>query len=362
MKIMTILGTRPEIIRLSLIIHKLDQYASRHILVHTGQNHDCSLSDIFFKQLGIRSPDYHIHSGTHSFGKQVATMFAKVEEVLLREKPDRILILGDTNSALCAILAERMGFPVYHMEAGNRCYDPAVPEELNRKIIDTASSFNLPYTEWSRQNLLREGIPSHRIWVSGNPIYEVLEHYREAIDNSDLLQTMRLTKGGYILVTVHRAENVDNATHLRKIVKGLHLVADQTEIPVICSIHPRTQTRLKQNNIDVSHRQLVFHAPFSFFDFVKLQKNARVVVTDSGTVQEESCIFGVPAVTIRKSTERPETIACGSNTVSGLEPDRIAACVQLMNRSGPWQCPDGYLDPHVSTKVVNMIFGGLNHV
>ncbi|PTM58851.1 non-hydrolyzing UDP-N-acetylglucosamine 2-epimerase [Desmospora activa] len=362
MKIMTILGTRPEIIRLSLIIHQLDRYASRHVLVHTGQNGDKSLSDIFFKQMGIRAPNYQIPVGSYSFGTQLGTMFAEVEAILLQEKPDRILMLGDTNSALCAIVAERMGIPVYHMEAGNRCYDAAVPEELNRKIIDTVSSFNLPYTEWSRQNLLREGIPSHRIWVSGNPIYEVLEHYRNEIDKSDILREMGLKAGTYTLVTAHRAENVDNSDHLQKIVESLRLIADQTEMPVICSVHPRTRARLTQNQITSSHPNVIFHPPFGFFDFVKLQKNARVVVTDSGTVQEESCIFGVPAVTIRKSTERPETVTCGSNTVSGLDPTRIAACVEFMTHAKEWQCPEGYLDPLVSTKVVNMILGGINHV
>ncbi|MFC4077961.1 non-hydrolyzing UDP-N-acetylglucosamine 2-epimerase [Salinithrix halophila] len=363
MKILTILGTRPEIIRLSLIIPKLDQYASRHILVHTGQNDDQALSDIFFKQMGIRLPDYHIHHGAHSFGKQIGKMFAEVEEILLREKPDRVLLLGDTNSALCTILAERMGFPVYHMEAGNRCFDANVPEEINRKIIDSISSFNLPYTEWSRQNLLREGVPSQRIWVSGNPIYEVLNHFQESIDKSDILQKIGLEKEKYVLVTTHRAENVDHTLHLKTIVNGLRLVAERTGLPVICSVHPRTRSRLKQNNIDPCHPNLIFHSPFGFFDFVKLQKNARAVVTDSGTVQEESCIFGVPAVTIRKSTERPETVACGSNTISGLDSERIAHCVELMIHSRhSWNCPEGYLDPHVSTKVVNMLLGGLNHV
>lgn len=363
MKVMTILGTRPELIRLSLIIPKLDQFASRHILVHTGQNNDHSLRDVFFEELGIREPDYKIHLSSHSFGQQLGAMFTQVEQLILQERPDRILVLGDTNSALCAVLAERMGIPVYHMEAGNRCYDTSVPEEVNRKIIDAISSYNLPYTPIARENLLREGCDPQRIWVSGNPIYEVLEHYKERIDQSDILQRLGISENQYVLVTSHRAENVDNEARLRNIVAGLKLVAQQTQLPVVCSVHPRTKARLRQFAVDSSHPLINWCEPFGFFDFVQLERRARCVVTDSGTVQEESCIFGVPAVTIRQSTERPETVACGSNTVSGLDPERIAACVQLMIRtSRSWQCPEGYTDPNVSTKVVNFILGGLRHV
>ncbi|SEN11994.1 non-hydrolyzing UDP-N-acetylglucosamine 2-epimerase [Lihuaxuella thermophila] len=363
MKVMTILGTRPEIIRLSLVIKKLDLLAARHVLVHTGQNYDHSLSSIFFKQLRVRTPDYHLQAGSHTFGGQVGQMFADVETIITKEEPDRILVLGDTNSALCAILAERMGIPVYHMEAGNRCYDPSVPEEINRKLIDSVSSFNLPYTEMSRQNLLREGISPQRIWVTGNPIYEVLQAFQLEIDQSDILQKMRVDEKNYILVTSHRAENVDNKERLQCIVEALQLIAEQQQMPVICSVHPRTRQRLKQFGIDVHHPLVIFSEPFGFFDFVKLQKHARCVVTDSGTVQEESCIFGVPAVTIRQSTERPETVICGSNTVSGIDSKRIAACVELMMQTvHSWTCPEGYTDPDVSTKVVNLVLGGQCYV
>ncbi|RIX52340.1 UDP-N-acetylglucosamine 2-epimerase (non-hydrolyzing) [Paenibacillus nanensis] len=363
MKIMTVLGTRPEIIRLSRIIPKLDQLASKHILVHTGQNKQPYLNDIFFEQLKLRKPDYTIGLQSHSFGQQVGQLFADLEAIMRLEQPDRLLILGDTNSALCAVLSERIGIPVYHMEAGNRCYDLRVPEELNRKVIDTVSSFNLPYTKGARDNLLREGIPATRIWVSGNPIYEVIEHYREQIGESDILSQLQLKPNNYVLVTAHRAENVDREQNLRNIIQGLHNIADELQIPVVCSVHPRTKAKLEAFGVDSAHPLLQLHEPFGFFEFIKLQSEARCVVTDSGTVQEESCILGVPAVIIRRSTERPETILCGSGVVSDTQPDRIAECVKLMmNTRHSWQCPEGYTDPDVSTKVVNMVLGGLHHV
>jgi UDP-N-acetylglucosamine 2-epimerase (non-hydrolysing) len=360
---MTILGTRPEIIRLSLVMEKLDQLASKHIVVHTGQNYDQSLSDVFFEQMRIRKPDHHIRLQAHTFGQQVGQMFTEVEKLITSEQPERLLVLGDTNSALCAMLGERLGVPVYHMEAGNRCYDNSVPEEINRKMIDAVASFNLPYTEISRENLLREGIPPKRVWVSGNPIFEVIQHYQTDIDNSEILNQMNLQKKQYILVTTHRAENVDHPDRLRSIFGGLNRLAEQLQLPVICSIHPRTRDRLTRNGLSGHHPLVRFCSPFGFFDFVKLQANARCVVTDSGTVQEESCILGVPSVTIRQSTERPETILCGSNVLSGLDSQRIADCVELMMQTTTtWPCPAGYEDPHVSTKVVNFLLGGLSYV
>lgn len=363
MKIMTILGTRPEIIRLSLVIEKLDKLAGEHIVVHTGQNYDRSLSDVFFEEMNIRKPDYHIHLGSHSFGRQVGMIFSEVEHIITTKKPDGILVLGDTNSSLCAILGERMGIPVYHMEAGNRCFDPLVPEEMNRKIIDSISSFNLPYTKTSRENLLNEGIHPSRIWVSGNPIYEVLQHYQEHVNKSEILKNMNLQCGKYILVTAHRAENVDNENRLRHIMQGLQLVAKEHNFPIICSIHPRTKDRLSRFGIVVNESLIQLCSPFGFFDFVHLQKKAACVVTDSGTVQEESCIFGVPSVTIRQSTERPETILCGSNIIAGTDSQRIADCVRLMlNVNHSWKVPEGYDDPIVSAKIANFILGGLSYV
>lgn len=364
MKVLTLLGTRPEIIRLSLIIKKLDQLATEHVVVHTGQNYNEKLSDVFFQQMNVRSPNYHFSHQPRTFGEQIGQMFIDIDSVLEREQPDRVLILGDTNSALSAILAERRGIPVYHMEAGNRCYDRAVPEEMNRKIIDSTCTFNLPYTAMSRDNLLREGMHPNRIWISGNPIFEVLRFYENQIDDSDVLKRLGLVENSYILVTMHRAENVDDKGHLEGIVGALNLVANELGLPIICSVHPRTRYRLKQFGIHIHNSLVQLHEPFGFFDFVHLEKHAQVVVTDSGTVQEESCILGVPAVTIRNSTERPETVLCGSNIVSGLSPRRIADCVRLAGQSSrQWESPDGYQDPTVTDKIVNYILGGtVNHV
>ncbi|MBN6185561.1 UDP-N-acetylglucosamine 2-epimerase (non-hydrolyzing) [Aneurinibacillus sp. BA2021] len=311
----------------------------------------------------IRTPDHHIRLAGHSFGTQIAGMFGEVERLLQQEKPDRLLVLGDTNSALCAVLGERMGIPVYHMEAGNRCYDTTVPEEINRKIIDSVASYNLPYTMLSRENLLREGVAPTRIWVSGNPIYEVMEHYAAEIDARDILAKLGLTPGSYIAVTAHRAENVDQEARLRSIMEGLRGIAEQLSLPVLCSVHPRTRSRLAAFGMDAVHPNVRLCEPFGFFDFVHLQKHARCVVTDSGTVQEESCLLGVPAVTIRRSTERPETILCGSNILSGLDADNIVQCVKIMTDSRHvWEAPEGYRDPHVSTKVAQFILGGLHYV
>ncbi|OUN01061.1 MAG: UDP-N-acetylglucosamine 2-epimerase [Paenibacillaceae bacterium ZCTH02-B3] len=359
MRIVTILGTRPEIIRLSRITPLLDELAERHVIVHTGQNFVPELNDIFYDQLGLRQPDIRIPAGKTGIGGQLSAMFAAVEDVLERERPDRVLVLGDTNSALCAIVAERLGIPVAHMEAGNRCFDPEVPEEKNRRVIDAVSSFNLPYTEYSKQNLLREGFHPRRIFKCGNPIHEVMLHYRRQIENSPALERLGLKPGEYLLATIHRAENVDRPDRLGEIIRGLSLVAGEQGLRLICSVHPRTRSRLRgMPHLDI-HPLVEFHEPFGFFDFVQLERHARCVLTDSGTVQEECCILGVPAVTVRRTTERPETVDCGSNIVSGLKAERVAGAVRVMlsGRSG-WKCPDGYLDEDVSRKVANFLFGG----
>ncbi|MFF2498135.1 non-hydrolyzing UDP-N-acetylglucosamine 2-epimerase [Peribacillus sp. NPDC058075] len=359
MKVMTILGTRPEIIRLSLIIKKLDQYADSHILVHTGQNFTTSLSEIFFQQLQVRKPDYVLLNQQKTLGEQLSAIFKNLETILLKEKPDKVLVLGDTNSGLSSILAERLGIPVIHMEAGNRCFDLEVPEEKNRKIIDAVSSLNLPYTPQSKENLLKEGIPSKRIYLSGNPIYEVLNHYNNEIEQSGILDKMNLKKEDYFLVTAHRAENVDYEDRLMEIMKGINLVAETYQKRIICSLHPRTKSRIELSpDLDV-HPLIEFHEPFGFFDFVKLEKSAFCVLTDSGTVQEECCLFHVPAVTIRKTTERPETIESGSNMLSGINAEQIVNCVKVMvNQQKNWTFPEGYDHKNVSDKVLKIILGG----
>jgi UDP-N-acetylglucosamine 2-epimerase (non-hydrolysing) len=363
MKIMTILGTRPEIIRLSLVINKLDKYANRHILVHTGQNFTSSLSEIFFKQLKVRTPDYVLLNKQQTLGEQLSTMYKRLEEIFLSEKPDKVLVLGDTNSGLSAVLAERMGIPVVHMEAGNRCFDLEVPEEKNRRVIDAISSFNLPYTPQSKENLMKEGIPSNRIFISGNPIYEVLEHYKNEIHISDILSELKLSGRDYFLLTAHRAENVDHENRLKEIIKGINLVAESFQKRVICSIHPRTKSRIEASSSIYIHPLVEFYEPFGFFDFIKLEQNAFCVLTDSGTVQEECCLFHIPTVTIRKTTERPETLECGSNMLSGIDANQILNAVQVMvNQPKTWSFPEGYDHKNVSDKVLKIILGGMQVV
>ncbi|RIW39046.1 UDP-N-acetylglucosamine 2-epimerase (non-hydrolyzing) [Bacillus salacetis] len=359
MKVLTILGTRPEIIRLSLIMKKLDELADRHIIVHTGQNFTRSLNDIFFEELGLRAPDYLLSSSRQSLGEQMSILFRELEKILLKEQPDKVLVLGDTNSGLSAILAERLMIPVIHMEAGNRCFDLAVPEEKNRKIIDAVSSFNLPYTYYSKQNLLREGVSPGRIMVSGNPIYEVLMHYKENIDDSKILESLGLKEQDYFLVTIHRAENVDNPVHLKNITGALNKIAEQYQKRIIFSTHPRTRSKLEGDSAIKMHPLVETREPFGFFDFVKLEQKAFCVLTDSGTVQEECCLFHVPAVTVRKTTERPETVDCGSNLISGLDEARILTGVKTMlHQPRTWDCPPEYLKPDVSATVLKIILGG----
>jgi UDP-N-acetylglucosamine 2-epimerase (non-hydrolysing) len=361
--VMTILGTRPEIIRLSLIIPLLDQYAENHVLVHTGQNFTYSLSEVFFEQLQLRQPNYFLQDRQQSLGGQLSIMFIELEKLFIQEKPDLVLVLGDTNSALSSILAERMGISVIHMEAGNRCFDWSVPEEKNRKVIDAISTINMPYTSQSKDNLIREGIPIQRIMVSGNPIYEVLLHYEQDIAQSRILETLGLTSNQYFLVTTHRAENVDHPGHLTEIINGLNLVAEAFGQRIICSIHPRTKSRLDCTSSLQINPLIEFYEPFGFFDFVLLEKHTRCAITDSGTVQEECCLFHVPTVTIRNSTERPETIECGSNIVSGLNANQILEAVKLMVQlPTDWICPQGYLETNVSMKVIKFMLGGKRHV
>jgi UDP-N-acetylglucosamine 2-epimerase (non-hydrolysing) len=357
MKVMTILGTRPEIIRLSRIVEKLDRLCN-HILVNTGQNFDVNLNDLFFTQLGIRQPNYSLAVRADTFGEQVGRILASSEQVLVKERPDKLLILGDTNSALSAFIAKRLEIPVYHLEAGNRCYDDRVPEEVNRRIIDHSSDVLLPYTERSRSNLLREGIEGRRIYVVGNPILEVIQHYDSAIQRSTILQRLSLESGKFFLVTMHREENVDNEVRLRSLVSSLILLQSEYKLPVVCSLHPRTQNRMQRHGITTNNEHITFHSPFGLFDFIALERNARCVLSDSGTVQEECCIFKVANVTIRDVTERPETIECGSNILSGVEPESILQCVRaLMSEHSEWTVPPEYLVQNVSNTVLKTVLG-----
>jgi UDP-N-acetylglucosamine 2-epimerase (non-hydrolysing) len=352
MKVMTILGTRPEIIRLSRIIPKLDKVCE-HTLVHTGQNYDRTLNHIFFEDLGLRQPDVKINSKSDRLSGQLANIFCDIESALTRHKPDKVLILGDTNTSLCTVIVERLGFPVYHMEAGNRCFDLKVPEEKNRRIIDCVSSFNLPYTPGSRENLIREGCSKQRIFETGNPIYEVIMHYGTQITET-AYQSQNIPTGPYVLVTAHRAENVDDPRRLTNIIRALQLIANNYK--VIFSCHPRTRNRLERFGIDTDRIHVT--EPLGFFEFIALEKGASFVVTDSGTVQEECCILNVPAVTIRDSTERPETVECGSNIVSGLEFEDIIKAVEIIKElDRNWKYPAGYIENRVSDRVINFLLG-----
>ncbi len=355
-KILTILGTRPEIIRLSRIIPKLDQ-VSEHRVLHTGQNYDATLNDIFFEQLRLRHPDCVLESrGT--IGQQLAAIMIGVEQYITDFDPDAVLVLGDTNSGLSAVVCERMGVPVYHMEAGNRCYDLLVPEEKNRRLIDSISSINLPYTELSRQNLLREGAQNNRVFVTGNPIKEVLDYYSKPIDHNDILKKLKLQSGQYIIATAHRAENVDNPERLRSIFSAFETISQ--EYPIVFSCHPRTRQRLRELDIQVGNR-VHLTEPMGFFDFVHLEKNSFMAISDSGTVQEEMCLFYKPTITIRATTERPETVWCGSNIVTGLETDNIVSGYHAMKQvDRAWTVPVEYARTNVSDTVVNILLG--NHV
>jgi UDP-N-acetylglucosamine 2-epimerase (non-hydrolysing) len=360
MKLITFLGTRPEIIRLSLVIAKLDKLC-QHIVVHTGQNYDPRLSDIFFQEMGVRAPDYHLGVRGDTMGELIGHTLIESEKVLLKEKPDAFLVLGDTNSALAAIIAKRMGIPVYHMEAGNRCYDDRVPEEVNRRLIDHSSNILMPYTERSRANLLREGIAGERIYVTGNPIYEVLNHYAPQIEQSQALATLSVEAGKYMLVTLHRAENVDLPERMSQFIDAFQRVSVEYGVPVLCSLHPRTRSQLQKQGKTLDTGGVRAFDPVGFADFVALEKNALCVLTDSGTVQEETCIFGIPNVTIRDVTERPETVEVGSNILSGANPDNILRCVNtVLKNPVQWTPPREYLVPDVSTTVTKIVLGYLH--
>ena len=357
MKIMTVLGTRPEIIRLSRVIEKLDRLGE-HVLVHTGQNFDHALSDVFFDEMEVRRPDHTLAVKSETDSEQIGKVLSGCETLFRAERPDRLLILGDTNSALSALVAKRIGIPVFHMEAGNRGYDDRVPEEVNRRVIDHCSDVLMPYTERSRQNLIREGIASQRVFVTGNPIHEVIEHYQPRIEASKVLETLGLEPGKYFLITMHRAENVDVEQRLRSFTAAFDLIQKEYGVPLIVSTHPRTRARMEAFGVSAGNDQVRFLEPFGFFDFVALEKSAMCVLTDSGTVQEECAILGVRNATIRDVTERPETIECGSNLLTGSHPDSILSAVRAaLELSGDWAPPPGYLAQVVSDTAVKITLG-----
>lgn len=333
MKLMTIVGTRPELIRMSEIIKKADRYFE-HILVHTGQNYDTNLNEIFYQDLEIRKPDYYLDVPSHSLGQTIGNVIGKSYDLMVAEKPEALLILGDTNSALCAIAAKRLKIPIFHMEAGNRCFDENLPEETNRRIVDHVADVNLPYTEHARKNLLAEGIRSEYIYVTGSPMKEVILAHQEAIKQSDILDRLSLNEKEYIIFSSHREENIDHPGHFNGLVKAINRMAETYGMPIIFSVHPRSAKRIKENNI-IFHPLVREMVPFNFTDYTALMKNSYCVVSDSGTVPEEAAIQHFPAVCIRTSTERPEALDRGCFIIGGITEENIIHTIDMavgMNR------------------------------
>lgn len=359
LKVMTIVGTRPELIRLSRVIARLDETVD-HVLVHTGQNYDYMLNEVFFAELGIRKPDHQLGVDTSSLGRVLGETLIRSEVVLTLEKPDAVLILGDTNSSIAALMAKRMHIPVYHMEAGNRCFDENVPEETNRRMVDHVADFNLVYTEHARRNLLAEGIQSRRILHTGSPMREVLGFYHEQIADSTIRSALGHNRGEYFLVSAHREENVDHRLRLIQLFECLRAVRRSWGLPILLSTHPRTRKRVQtMGGEDVEG--VVFHEPFGFFDYVRLQEDAACVISDSGTVAEEAAILGFPAVTIRDSIERPEALDTGNIIMTGLDSDDLTDAISVVMRghqeisSGGVIPPDDYLPSNTSDRVVRYI-------
>lgn len=359
MKVVTILGTRPEIIRLACTMAMLDKHVD-HKIVHTGQNYDYELNEIFFSDLNVRKPDYFMNVDTSSLGKVYGGILIKAEEILRAERPDAVLILGDTNSSIAGIIAKRLKIPIYHMEAGNRCYDLNVPEEINRRIIDHISDFNLCYTEHARRHLLAEGLPHRRIYVTGSPIREVLNTHLERIKASGAMQELGLDKGKFFLVSAHREENVDRRESLTALIDAFERLASEYGWPVVVSTHPRTRKRLETLGRKNISDKIHFMKPFGFLDYVNLQMNAACVLSDSGTICEESSMLGFPAVTLRNAMERPEAMDTGSIILTGLETEVIvtSVAVQMQEVGAGGLCvPADYQITNTSQRVLNIILG-----
>jgi len=355
LKVVTILGTRPEIIRLAECIKKCDLYFD-HILIHTGQNYDYELNEIFFEDLGLRKPDYFLNVAGNHLGETIGNVISKSYEVLSKELPDALLVLGDTNSVLSTIAAKRLKIPIFHMEAGNRCFDQNVPEEINRKISDHISDINLTYTENSRRYLLSEGFRKDHVFVTGSPLKEVLLKYTNQISNSDVVARLDLKNQQYIVVSAHREENIDLDNHFEILANSLNQVAEKYKMPIIFSTHPRTKNRIEKNQIKF-HPLISNVPPLGFFDYVQLQKNAFVVLSDSGTISEESAMMGFPAVSIRTSTERPEAIDAGTIVLGGITPDQILNAIEIARGlfDVNIELPKEYLVTNTSARVIKAI-------
>lgn len=360
LKVITIVGTRPEIIRLAECIKKCDQVFD-HKLVHTGQNYDYTLNQIFFEDLELRQPDYFLNVVGENLGETIGNVISKSYVLFSKEKPDAILVLGDTNSVLCTIAAKRLKIPIFHMEAGNRCFDQNVPEEINRKISDHISDINITYTEHSRRYLLNEGFRKDHVFVSGSPLREVLNKYQHHINSSKIVEKLSLEQGRFIVASIHREENIDIKDHFEKVCDALNAVADKYQMPVIFSTHPRTKKMIEKKQVHFNSfiRNV---EPLGFFDYVALQKKSFVVLSDSGTISEESAMMGFPAVSVRTSTERPEAVDAGTIILGGIEKDQILNAINIVrlsfdnhltNTRLPWE----YEVNNCSERIIRIIQG-----
>lgn len=363
-KVMTVVGTRPEIIRLSSVIKKLSSSeAVEHILVHTGQNYDYELNEVFFKDFGLNKPDYFLNAATGNAVETIGNILVKIDPILEEVKPDAFLVLGDTNSCLCAIAAKRRHIPIFHMEAGNRCFDQRVPEETNRKIVDHISDINLTYSDIAREYLLREGLPSDRVIKTGSPMFEVLSSKIDDINNSDILNKLKLEKGNYIVVSAHREENISSSENFRDLVESLNGVAKEYGLPIIVSTHPRTRFKIESEDV-VFEKNIHLMKPMGFCDYVNLQKNSFAVLSDSGTISEESSILGFKALNIRQAHERPEAMEEASVMMVGLKLDRILQGLEVLKvqDSNMLRRVSDYSMPNVSDKVLRIIISYTDYV
>jgi len=360
LKVLSVVGTRPEIIRLSRVMALLDEHVN-HIIAHTGQNYDYELNEIFYKDLDLRKPDYFLNVDVSSLEASVGDIIRKSGELLRKEKPDALLVLGDTNSCLSAYIAKRLHIPIFHMEAGNRCFDFNVPEEINRRVIDHIADFNLVYTEHARRHLISEGLPQRRIYLTGSPMFEVLSYYKSKIQASKIIDNLKLKVGGYFVISTHREENVDNPENLNSILTVLNALAEDYKLPVIVSTHPRTHKRLEAM-ADVKTSPLIqFFKPFGFTDYVNLQGNALCTISDSGTISEESAILNFPAISLRNSMERPEAQDAGTIILTGFDPNIVLSSIALAinehKSSTTKQIPPDYEVPDTSWRVLKLIQG-----
>jgi UDP-N-acetylglucosamine 2-epimerase (non-hydrolysing) len=366
LKVLTIVGTRPEIIKLSRVIHQLDMN-TEHILVHTGQNYDYELNEIFFQQLEIRKPDHFLNAAGDTVAQTIGNVIAKADEVFAATRPDAILLLGDTNSCLAAYPAKRRKIPVFHMEAGNRCFDQRVPEEVNRIIIDHISDINLPYTEHARRYLLAEGLKPETIIKTGSPMKEVIAHYRTRIDASDILVKLNLASNRYFVVSTHREENIDSEINFNDLLDTLKAIADKYDLPIIVSTHPRTRKRMESSGLGDFDQRIRFLKPLGFFDYVKLQMNACCTLSDSGTITEESSILNFPAVTIRQAHERPEGMDEGTLIMCGLKKESVLEAIDAVRShfiegTRPFRMVEDYDVENVSKKVLRIIMSYTDYV